>query len=95
MLCTYLEQQEWDDRGGTRANASREIKGAKELRHVEEGRGKREDGEDVDLGDAQELGCMWYQCPSSWANCKLDFDSKYIAMLTNRARLRLRRVCSL
>ena len=33
-----------------------EIKGTKELRCVEEDREKREDGDDVDLGDAQELG---------------------------------------
>ena len=53
---TYLEQQECDDRWRTRGNASREIKGTKELWRVEEGREKRKDGEDVDLGDAQELG---------------------------------------
>ena len=48
-----MEQQECDDRGGTRGNASREIKGAKEL---EEGKERRQDGEDVDSGDVQELG---------------------------------------
>ena len=51
-----MEQHDCDNRGGTRDNASREIKGAKELRGVEEGRKKRQDREDVDVGDAQELG---------------------------------------
>ena len=61
MLCTYLEQQECDDREGMRGNASREIKGAKELRQVEEGRGKREDGEDVDPG----MHRSWGACGTS------------------------------
>ena len=51
-----MDQHDCDDRGGTRDNASRGIKGAKELRGVEEGRKKRQDREDVDVGDAQELG---------------------------------------
>ena len=42
--------------GGARSDANGEIKGTKELRCVEGGSEKREDGEDVDLGDAQELG---------------------------------------
>ena len=51
-----MEQQECDDRRRTRCNGSGEIKSAKELRGMGEGREKHQDRGDVDLGDAQELG---------------------------------------